>query len=44
MCSNGYDRNRQRWEGDLCYLSRFSFETYKACPMEIVRISNKRIK
>ena len=37
MCSNGMDRNRQRWNDELCYLSHRAFENHDLCPVELVQ-------
>eukprot|EP00095_Tigriopus_kingsejongensis_P006826 maker-scaffold82_size396747-snap-gene-1.24 protein:Tk06826 transcript:maker-scaffold82_size396747-snap-gene-1.24-mRNA-1 annotation:"plexin domain-containing protein 2" len=36
-CSNGYDRNRQKWTNQLCHLSHHGIKNLTHCPLELVQ-------
>ena len=41
LCSNGFDRNRQRWENELCYLTRHNVVELAECPVEMVQSTHE---
>ena len=42
LCSNGgADRNRRRWNDELCYLSHRAFKNHADCPVELVQSTRR---